>query len=41
LSESDIPVLQKQAYQAIKRELLNDPKGNIKNAIELWKKHLY
>ena len=41
LLESDIPALQKQAYQSIKKELLNDPKGNIKNAIELWKKHLY
>ena len=41
LSESDIPSLQKQAYQAIKKELLNDPKENIKNAIELWEKHLY
>jgi len=41
LSESDIPALRKQAFQAIKKELLNDPKENIKNAIELWKKHLY
>ena len=40
LTESDIPTLQKQAYQVIKRELLNDPKENTKKAIELWKNQL-
>ncbi|MFQ3340423.1 MAG: 1-acyl-sn-glycerol-3-phosphate acyltransferase [Flavobacteriaceae bacterium] len=39
--ESEIPALQEQAYQAIEKELLEDPKDHTKKAIELWKKKVF